>query len=106
MISPTQRPWLPHEHPGWKDYTLLFLQKLKRDVLLRKPFISHNSEMAELFAKTTFRLRKNANRWPCILLIHFSITPVFSFAGHIYPAGPVSKVPSPMRLKQRPEPYR
>lgn len=51
MISPTQRPWLAHEHPGWKDYALLFIQKLKRDVLLRKPFVSHQGDMSRLFAK-------------------------------------------------------
>lgn len=62
MISPTQRPWLPHEHPGWKDYTLLFLQKLKREVLLRKPFISHNSEIAELFAKNHLSFKEKCEQ--------------------------------------------
>ncbi|EBP0013125.1 DUF2264 domain-containing protein [Salmonella enterica] len=88
MISPTQRPWLPHEHPGWKDYTLLFLQKLKRDVLLRKPFISHNSEMAELFAKNHLSFKEKCEQMAVYFIDSFFYYSRFQFCRAYLPGWP------------------
>ncbi|ECC3213755.1 DUF2264 domain-containing protein [Salmonella enterica subsp. diarizonae] len=88
MISPIQRPWLPHEHPGWKDYTLLFLQKLKRDVLLRKPFISHNSEMAELFAKNHLSFKEKCEQMAVYFIDSFFYYSRFQFCRAYLPGWP------------------
>ncbi|HFV6061981.1 TPA: DUF2264 domain-containing protein [Escherichia coli] len=88
MISPTQRPWLPHEHPGWKDYTLLFLQKLKREVLLRKPFISHNSEIAELFAKNHLSFKEKCEQMAVYFIDSFFYYSRFQFCRAYLPGWP------------------
>lgn len=88
MISPTQRPWLPHEHPGWKEYTLLFLQKLKRDVLLRKPFISHDCEMAALFAKNHLSFKEKCERMAVYFIDSFFYYSRFEFCRAYLPGWP------------------
>lgn len=88
MISPTQRPWLPHEHPGWKDYTLLFMQKLKRDVLLRKPFISHKGDMSELFAKSHISFQEKCERMAEYFIDSFFHYSRFQFCRTYFPGWP------------------
>ncbi|ECU9384898.1 TPA: DUF2264 domain-containing protein [Salmonella enterica subsp. diarizonae serovar 61:l,v:z35] len=56
------RPWLPHEHPGWKDYTRLFVQKLKYDALLRKPFVRYEGSLSDLFSESHLSFEEKFSR--------------------------------------------
>ncbi|MEW9208450.1 hypothetical protein AB2713_19760 [Citrobacter werkmanii] len=96
------RPWLPHEHPGWKDYTRLFVQKLKYDALLRKPFVRYEGSLSDLFSESHLSFEEKFSRMAEYFIDSFFITPAFSTVGHIYPGGPVNRGGNRTLLKPLP----
>ncbi|KUS10700.1 hypothetical protein AWE62_23935 [Escherichia coli] len=66
----------------------MLLQKLKREVLLRKPFISHNSEMAELFAKNHLSFREKCEQMAVYFIDSFFYYSRFQFCRAYLPGWP------------------
>ena len=66
----------------------MLLQKLKREVLLRKPFISHNSEIAELFAKNHLSFKEKCEQMAVYFIDSFFYYSRFQFCRAYLPGWP------------------
>lgn len=57
-IVATSRPWLPHEHPTFRDYFSLFKQNLRYHYQRRRHFVDNTSGLVQLFANQQTNLEE------------------------------------------------